>query len=208
MKALDINTNSWEDLAADRTSWRSTLHKQLLNGEEKLSAVAAEKRARRKATTTNRPDSTHRCDHECHSRIGLHSHKRDGAGQGPPFGGSKPVCQGEQDDLLVDSVCKQAPFCYVHVSFLVSGGESELGYGKVPPPARPWPWLRPRSRSSQGQDKGHGWGGGDERGHQTPPVNTPRNWRLTSPVVWGHRGSCLDARYTALAASVYAIVSA
>ncbi|KAK3890484.1 hypothetical protein Pcinc_005564 [Petrolisthes cinctipes] len=100
----------------------------------------------------------------------------------------------------------QAPFCYVHVSFLVSGGESELGYGKVPPPARPWPWLRPRSRSSQGQDKGHGWGGGDERGHQTPPVNTPRNWRLTSPVVWGHRGSCLDARYTALAASVYAIL--
>ncbi|KAK4309904.1 hypothetical protein Pmani_018486 [Petrolisthes manimaculis] len=31
--------------------------------------------------------------------------------------------------------------------------------------------------------------------------------RLTSPVVWGHRGSCLDARYTALTASVYAIGS-
>ncbi|KAK3864573.1 hypothetical protein Pcinc_029756 [Petrolisthes cinctipes] len=43
MKALDINTNSWEDLAADRTSWRSTLHRQLLIGEEKFSTVAAEK---------------------------------------------------------------------------------------------------------------------------------------------------------------------
>uniref|UniRef100_A0A0L8HNB8 Uncharacterized protein n=1 Tax=Octopus bimaculoides TaxID=37653 RepID=A0A0L8HNB8_OCTBM len=33
MKALGINTNSWEDLAADRTSWRGTLHKQLQTGE-------------------------------------------------------------------------------------------------------------------------------------------------------------------------------
>ena len=29
MRALDINTESWEDLAADRGSWRNTLHKQL-----------------------------------------------------------------------------------------------------------------------------------------------------------------------------------
>ena len=50
MKALSININSWEDLAADRTSWRSTLQKQLQTGEEKLSAAAAEKRARRKET--------------------------------------------------------------------------------------------------------------------------------------------------------------
>ena len=79
MKALDINTNFWEDIAADRTSWKNTLHKQLLTGEERLSAVAAEKRARRKETTVNRPESTHRCDlcdRDCHSRIGLYSHKR------------------------------------------------------------------------------------------------------------------------------------
>ena len=56
MKALDIYTNSWEDLAVDRTSWRSTLHKQLQAGEEKLSAEAAEKRARRKETTANRKE--------------------------------------------------------------------------------------------------------------------------------------------------------
>ena len=79
MKALDISVNSWEALAADRTSWRSTLHKQLQAGEEKLSVAAAEKRARRKESTANRPESTHRCDlceRDCHSRIGLYNHKR------------------------------------------------------------------------------------------------------------------------------------
>ena len=62
MKALDININSWEDLAADCTSWRSTLHKQLQTGEKKLTAVAAEKQACKKETAANRPESTHRCD--------------------------------------------------------------------------------------------------------------------------------------------------
>ena len=53
MRALDINTESWEDLAADRGSWRNTLHKQLKLGEEKLIAAAAEQRARRKERTTD-----------------------------------------------------------------------------------------------------------------------------------------------------------
>ena len=79
MKALNINTNTWEDLAANRTSWRSTLHKQLQIGEEKLTAAAIEKRARRKEATVNRPEPIHicdLCDQVCHSRIGLYSHKR------------------------------------------------------------------------------------------------------------------------------------
>ena len=79
MKALNINTNTWEDLAANRTSWRSTLHKQLQIGEEKLTAAAIEKRARRKEATVNRPEPIHTCDlcdKVCHSRIGLYSHKR------------------------------------------------------------------------------------------------------------------------------------
>ena len=79
MKALGININSWEDLAADRTSWRSTLQKQLQTGEEKLLAAAAEKRARRKETSANRPESIHICDlcgRDCHSRIGLYSQNR------------------------------------------------------------------------------------------------------------------------------------
>ena len=43
MKVLDININSWEDLAANCTSWRSMLHQQLQTSEKKLTVVAAEK---------------------------------------------------------------------------------------------------------------------------------------------------------------------
>ena len=79
MKALDINTESWEDLAGDRAAWRRELCTQLQDGEERMLASAAEKRARRKATTNNRPASLHTCefcDKDCHSRIGLFSHMR------------------------------------------------------------------------------------------------------------------------------------
>uniref|UniRef100_A0A0L8I2E4 Uncharacterized protein n=1 Tax=Octopus bimaculoides TaxID=37653 RepID=A0A0L8I2E4_OCTBM len=79
MKALGISTNSWEDLGADQTSWRGTLHKQLQTGEENLRVAAAENRACTKEMTTNRPDSTYGCDlckRDCHSRIGLYSHRR------------------------------------------------------------------------------------------------------------------------------------
>ena len=43
MKVLNININSWEDLTADHTSWRSMLHKQLQSSKKKLTAVAVEK---------------------------------------------------------------------------------------------------------------------------------------------------------------------
>ena len=79
MKALNININSWEDLTADHTSWRSMLHKQLQTSEKKLTVVAAEKRTHKKETAANRPESTHRCDlcnQDCHSYIGLVSHRR------------------------------------------------------------------------------------------------------------------------------------
>ena len=33
MKALDINMETWEDLASKRSDWRSTLRTQLLAGE-------------------------------------------------------------------------------------------------------------------------------------------------------------------------------
>uniref|UniRef100_A0A0L8GC42 Uncharacterized protein n=1 Tax=Octopus bimaculoides TaxID=37653 RepID=A0A0L8GC42_OCTBM len=79
MKVLNIDINSWEDLAADRTSWKSALLKQLRIGEEELSAAATEKRDRRKGSTADRPESTHRwdlCDRDCHFRINLQSHRR------------------------------------------------------------------------------------------------------------------------------------
>ena len=62
MRKLDININSWEELAADCTSWRSMLHKQLQSGEKKLTVAAAEKQACNKETAANRPESMYRCN--------------------------------------------------------------------------------------------------------------------------------------------------
>ena len=80
MKAVDIDTMSWEGLTADRTKWRSALKQHLKTGEYKLMAAAANKRARRKeGSNPIRPETTHRCDvcnKDCHSHIGLFSHKR------------------------------------------------------------------------------------------------------------------------------------
>ena len=79
-KAVDIDTMSWEGLAADRTKWRSALKQHLETGEEKLMAAAADKRAcRKEGSSSIRPETTRRCDvcnKDCHSRIGLFIHKR------------------------------------------------------------------------------------------------------------------------------------
>ena len=62
LKALEIDPESWEDIAADRSSWRCLLHKQLKEGEEKITDEAIEKRTRRKEKTTTDPAaSTHFC---------------------------------------------------------------------------------------------------------------------------------------------------
>lgn len=61
MRTLDINTESWDDLAADSGSWKNTFHKQLMLGKEKLIVVEDEQRARRKDPTI-RPETTHRCN--------------------------------------------------------------------------------------------------------------------------------------------------
>ena len=80
LRALDINTESWEDLAADRDAWRSTLWKQLQAGEEKIQISAEERRARRKASASEaNPATSHTCStcgRECRSQIGLYSHSR------------------------------------------------------------------------------------------------------------------------------------
>ena len=48
IKAVDIDTMSWEGLAVDPTKWRSALKQHLKTGEDKLMAAAEDKRARRK----------------------------------------------------------------------------------------------------------------------------------------------------------------
>ena len=80
MKALDINTESWGDLAANRMICRSTLNQHLKTGEKKLVNAEAERRAhRQERNNSNRPETTHKCDfhgRDCFSLIGLYSHKR------------------------------------------------------------------------------------------------------------------------------------
>ena len=49
MKAVDIDTMSWEGLAADRTTWRSALK----TGKDKLMTDAADKRARTKEDSSS-----------------------------------------------------------------------------------------------------------------------------------------------------------
>ena len=44
MKALEINPESSEDIVADRSSWRCLLHKQLKEGEEKITKKGQAKR--------------------------------------------------------------------------------------------------------------------------------------------------------------------
>ena len=80
MKAVDIDTMSWEGLAADRTGWRSALKQHIKTVEDKLMTAAADKRAcRKEGSSSIRPETTHRCgicNKDCHSHIGHFSHRR------------------------------------------------------------------------------------------------------------------------------------
>ena len=74
MKTVDIGTESWESLAANRSKWRGALTTHLKSGEEKLSQAATERRS----DSSDRPETVHTCDlcnRECRSRIGLYSHR-------------------------------------------------------------------------------------------------------------------------------------
>jgi len=80
MKALDIDIESWEDIAANRARWRSTVNSHLTAGEAKLRVEAEVKRTRRKeSASSERVPTVHICDlcnRDCHSHIGLYSHRR------------------------------------------------------------------------------------------------------------------------------------
>ena len=53
MKAVDIDTMSWEGLAADRTKWRSALKQHLKTGKDKLMTDASDERARTKEDSSS-----------------------------------------------------------------------------------------------------------------------------------------------------------
>ena len=79
MKAVGIDTGTWENLAADRSQWRGAVTKHLKKGEEKLTQAATERWARRKLCVSSVQQTAYTCNtcnKDCHSRIGLHSHSR------------------------------------------------------------------------------------------------------------------------------------
>ena len=71
MKAVDINTESWESLAANWSKWRETLTNHFKAGEEKLTQAATERQASRKLSgSSDRPETEHKCNlcnRDCHS---------------------------------------------------------------------------------------------------------------------------------------------
>ncbi|KAK2555651.1 Craniofacial development protein 2 [Acropora cervicornis] len=80
LKAVKINTNSWEDTAANRDAWRLQIKTQVLGAEDNARTQAASKRAARKLHVMSARASTAHvcpiCQRDCHSRIGLLSHSR------------------------------------------------------------------------------------------------------------------------------------
>ena len=80
MKAMEIETNGWETLAADRANWKQAVSAGLMRSETRLRESAEDRRTKRKVRQhTPQVDSTFRCplcNRDCHSRVGLFSHRR------------------------------------------------------------------------------------------------------------------------------------
>ena len=76
MKAVGIDTETWENLAAYRSQWRGAMTKHLKTGEDKLTQATTERRARRKLCVSSVEQPAYTCNKDCHSRISLHSHSR------------------------------------------------------------------------------------------------------------------------------------
>lgn len=81
LKSADISVDKWEEVAADRDAWRSTVRAGLNTAEGKRLQLWSDRRECRKAKTmTYQPQSSdfqcRKCAKDCHSRIGLFSHSR------------------------------------------------------------------------------------------------------------------------------------
>jgi len=62
MKAVDINTESWESLAANQSKWTEVLTKHLKSGEEKLTQATTERQVHRKQSNSlDKPEPKNRC---------------------------------------------------------------------------------------------------------------------------------------------------
>jgi len=80
LRSAHIDIESWEDTASDRKSWRHAVKSGIRQAEADRSQLREQKRQTRKASTATQMDDSificDDCDRDCHSRIGLHSHRR------------------------------------------------------------------------------------------------------------------------------------
>ena len=78
MEAVGINTDTWEDLAVDRSQWRSVLQLHAKTGEDNSVEIA--KRACRKesiiAVNTHNAFRCDVCSHDCHFKVVLPSYRQ------------------------------------------------------------------------------------------------------------------------------------
>jgi hypothetical protein len=64
MTTFDINTEQWEEIAVNRSSWRQELKNGLKKGETRLQQSAGEQRTRRKHSHSLTPaESVFKCSH-------------------------------------------------------------------------------------------------------------------------------------------------
>lgn len=80
MQAANISIETWEEVASDRNAWRHAVKSGTEKSEKERAITREGKRQRRKASIANQPNDSvftcNGCDRDCHSRIGLHSHRR------------------------------------------------------------------------------------------------------------------------------------
>ena len=78
MKHCNINVDSWEEGAKDRTAWRQSVRNGIKEADDIRFQRTAEKRERRKQSVSTEPSGfvCPDCSRDCHSRIGLHSHRK------------------------------------------------------------------------------------------------------------------------------------
>ena len=84
MKACNIDTESWETFADDRTLWKQQVSEGLKRGEDTIQEKNDERWARRTASHQQDHQDPHQasvftcqgCSRDCKSRIGLYSHTR------------------------------------------------------------------------------------------------------------------------------------
>ena len=82
MKAGNINSTGWEDVAADRSRWRLAVRAGIQSCEKRREEQWEERRERRRRREASAPTEPSadftctNCDRACRSRIGLYSHSR------------------------------------------------------------------------------------------------------------------------------------